>query len=223
LHSSLFVFLNQREGYEAHANFFTEKVYMSTMENLCPWMLRYYALSVIIGSKRKSATKELLNEIQSLAHLYSDPITQFVEAIYDRFDFDEAQKLLKLSQEIIKNDFFMQIHADRFIQEARMLICEVYCSINRRVDLNKLTEKLELTQEQAEKWMVDMVQKSTSSAVQDATIDSSSKQVIIAPPSGAGQQHVLERTRDLTVRSGMLTANIDSLLSEQAFYIKHRL
>ena len=166
--------------------------------------------------------KDLLLEIQSLSHEYSDPITQFVEALFDRFDFDEAQRKLKESQEIIRNDFFMQIHADKFMQEARLLICEVYCTINVRVDLSSLAEKLELTEEEAEKWMVDMVQKSTVNATLDACIDSSGKQVLMSPPSRIGQQEVVERTRDLTVRSAMLASNIESLLQEQSFYLKNR-
>merc|ERR1711871_188791 len=222
LHWSLFVFLNQRDGHDAHSDFLSDKYYLQTLENLCPWMLRYYALSVIVGSKRKDRMMELLTEIQSLKHVYSDPITEFIEALFDRFDFDLAQQKLKESQVIVRNDFFMQIHADKFIQEARLIICEVYCTINRRVDLSSLAQKLELTEEEAEKWMVDMVQKSTMNATLNACIDSSGKQVIMSPPSKVGQQDVVERTRDLTVRSSMLTSNIDSLLTEQGFYLRNR-
>jgi len=222
LHWSLFVFLNQRDGYDAHSDFFSDKSYMQTLENLCPWMLRYYALSVIIGSKRKNQIRDLLMEIQSLKHVYSDPITEFVEALFDRFDFDLAQRKLKESQEIVKHDFFVHIHADKFMQEARLVICEVYCTVNRQVDLSSLAQKLELTEEEAEKWMVDMVQKSTVNATLNACIDSAGRQVIMSPPTKVGQQDVVERTRDLTVRSSMLTSNIDSLLGEQGFYLRNR-
>ena len=222
LHWSLFVFIGQRDGFDQHGDFCAEKNYLQTLENLCPWMLRYYALSCIIGSKKKNTMRDLLLEIQHLKHVYSDPITQFIEALYQEFDFELAQIKLKESQEIIKNDFFMQIHADRFMQEARMIICDVYCTINRRVDLSTLSQKLEMTEDEAEKFMVDMVQKSSSPSLNNAKIDSSSKQVIMASPNKGGQQDVVDRTRDLTVRSGMLSSNIDNLLKEQGFYLQHR-
>jgi translation initiation factor 3 subunit E len=222
LHWSLFVFSNQRDGHDSHYEFFSEKIYIQTIENLCPWMLRYYSLSIIIGNKKKTMMKELLNEIQSLSHLYSDPITEFVEALYDRYDFNEALVKLKESHEILKHDFFMQIHADKFMHEAKLLICEVYCSINRRVDLKTLSEKIELTEEQTEKWMVEMIQKSSLNSNLQAHIDSSEKQVIISPPIKLGQQIVVEKTRDLTSRSSILQANIENLLQEQSFYLKNR-
>ena len=222
MHWGLFVFMNQRDGYDLHADFFHEKSYLQTLENLCPWMLRYFAFTVIIGQRRKTMMKDLLAEIQSMSYLYSDPITQFIECIYDRFDFDEAQQKLKECQSIIKNDFFMQIHADKFMHHARLLICEVYCTINRRVDLSQLADKLELTAEEAERWMVDMVRNATVAATLDARIDSSGKQVIMSAPSRTAHQQVVERTRDMTVRSAMLTANIENLLQEQSFYIKER-
>ena len=222
LHWSLFVFMNQRDGFDSCGDFFAEKIYLQTLENLCPWMLRYYALSCIIGSKKKNTMRDLLLEIQHLKHVYSDPITQFIEALYQDFDFELAQLKLKESKEIIQNDFFMQIHTDRFMQEARMVICDVYCVINRRVDLSSLSQKLEMTEDETEKFMVDMVQKSSSPSLNNAKIDSSSKQVIMSSPNKGGQQDVMDRTRDLTVRSGMLSSNIDNLLKEQGFYLQHR-
>ena len=58
------------------------------------------------------------------------------------------------------------------------MICEMYCTINRRVDLHMLAEKLQMTEEEAEKWMVEMVRNSSAgSNTADAKIDSSAKQV----------------------------------------------
>ena len=67
---------------------------------------------------------------------------------------------------------------DKFMHEARVMICEMYCTINRRVDLHMLAEKLQMTEEEAEKWMVEMVRNSAAgSNTADAKIDSSAKQV----------------------------------------------
>jgi translation initiation factor 3 subunit E len=224
LHWALFVYINQDDGINALVDFITEKAYLQTMENLCPWLLRYYTAFVILSpNRRKTMLRDLLNEIQSMNYQYSDPITEFLSSLYNQFDFDEAQQKLKECQELVKADFFLQIYADQFVHEARVMICEMYCAINRRVDLQMLAEKLQLTEEEAERWMVDMVRGSTSgSTTLDAKIDSSAKQVIMATPSRTAHQLVVDRTRDLTVRSVVLSTNLVQLASEQAVFIKNR-
>jgi translation initiation factor 3 subunit E len=88
------------------------------------------------------------------------------------------------------------------------------------VDLNMLAEKLQLTEEEAEKWMVDIVRGATSGPTASAKIDSSTKQVLMAAPSRAAYKQVTEKTRELTTRSAILAANLDNLVKEQRVYLK---
>jgi translation initiation factor 3 subunit E len=222
LHWGLFVHFNQRDGTDAHADFFAEPVYLQTLENLCPWMLRYFTVAVIISHRRKTTLKDVLSEIKQMKYLYSDPITEFVESLYSEFDFDEAQRRLKTCQAIIENDFFLQIHAAKFMQQARLLICEVYCTIYRNVDLGVLADKLELSEDEAEKWTVDMVRNASVASTLDARIDSSGKQVKMSASVKPVYQDIVEATRDLTMRAGTLSSSLDTLLGEQGLYIKAR-
>eukprot|EP01041_Mallomonas_annulata_P006390 gene6390-12928_t len=222
MHWGLFVYMNHKDGTDALVDFYAEKVYLQTLENLCPWLLRYFTVAVILSHRRRNLLQDVLKEIQSMNYQYSDPITEFLECLYDKFDFDEAQSRLKDCQVVMKNDFFLQSYADKFTHEARLLICEIYCTINRRVDLTMLAEKLELSEEEAEKWMVDMVRSATAGASVDAKIDSSGKQVIMSMPMRSAHQQVVDRTRDLTVRSGLLCSNLETTLLDQAFYVKNR-
>mmetsp|Transcript_16771 Transcript_16771/g.25199 ORF Transcript_16771/g.25199 Transcript_16771/m.25199 type:complete len:475 (+) Transcript_16771:67-1491(+) len=237
MHWALFVFLNQRDGTDALYEFFSEKIYLQTIENLCPWLLRYYTCAAILSSRRRVVMRDVLNEILATSYLHSDPMTQFVESLYDRFDFEEAQQRLTECLSIIKNDFFLQLYEDRFLHEARLLVCEVYCGINRRVDMVTLAEKLQLSEEEAEKWMVEMVRGASAANSQEgsssgashalasagvsfnARIDSSGKQVLMAPPPKMAHQKVADKTRDLTVRAGILNSNLESLMNEQGEYI----
>eukprot|EP01042_Synura_sphagnicola_P000173 gene173-174_t len=154
--------------------------------------------------------------------MYSDPITSFVVNLYENFDFEAAQKSLKDCHKVLSNDFFLQSSANKFVYEARLLLCEVYCTINRKVDIAVLAEKLELTEEEAERWMVDMVRGATSGVALDARIDSSGKQVLMSVSTRSAHQLVLDHTRDLTARSAALATNLDSIVQEQAFYVKLR-
>lgn len=226
LHWALFVYLNRGpEGVDALVDLFTDRAYLQTLENLCPWLLRYLSAAVILSpSKRHTKLRDLLSEISAMSYQYSDPITQFLGSLFDEFDFDTAQAKLKECQELVRNDFFLQIHGDKFMHEARMLICEMYCAINRKLDLQMLAEKLQLTDEEAERWMVDMVRGNSTSYGPnlDAKIDSSGKQVIISAPARSAFKEVVESSRDLNTRSGILSSNLENLVKEQAGYIKSR-
>ena len=68
-----------------------------------------------------------------------------------QFDFDEAQRKLEQCEVLVKNDFFLLIHAEQFMHEARMLICEMYCTVHSKVDLSMLAEKLKLSDEETER------------------------------------------------------------------------
>jgi len=161
--------------------------------------------------------------LDALSYQYSDPMTQFLDSLFDQFDFDAAQLKLKECQQLVKNDFFLQKFADKFMHEARMLICEMYCTINRKVDLVMLAEKLQLSDEKAERWMVDIVRSSTTGPAADAKIDSAGKQVLMAAPERSAYKQVIESTRGLTTRSGFLGNNLENLVKDQAVYLKQSL
>lgn len=232
MHWGLLVFLNQRNGADALFDFFSEKSHLQAIENQCPWLLRYYAAAAIMSSKRRVIIRDALAEIQSMSYLHSDPMTQLIESLYDRFDFAEAQSLLVQCTAMIQVDFFLQTFADKFLHEARIVICEVYCGINRRVDIVTLAEVLQLSEEEAEKWMVEMIRgaavatasgetvNASSTPAINARIDSDGKQVIMAPPVKSIHQSVVEKTRDLPARSGILTTHLESLVKEQGNYMR---
>eukprot|EP00605_Chrysophyceae_sp_TOSAG23-4_P000296 GSChrysophyteH1.ASY1.ANO1.341.1 assembled CDS len=225
LHWALFVHTNRADGVDNLADLFSERPFQTTMENLCPWLLRYYTAAVILSpSRRATMLKDVLREIREFSYLYSDPITQFLESLYKEFDFDGAQTKLAECQALIKQDFFLKNFLDPFTREARVLICEMYCTISKRVDLTMLATKLQLTEEEAEKWMVNMVRSSATvkGSPLDAKIDSSGKQVLMSVNNMSPQQVVQEKTRDLTHRTGVLSATLELVTKEQRAYLDVR-
>lgn len=225
LHWALFVHTNNTDGVDHLADLFFERPYTSTMENLCPWLLRYYTAAVILSpSRRRTMLKEILREISDLSYLYSDPITQFLESLYKEFDFDVAQQKLEECLNLIKQDFFLKNFVDKFLHEARILICEMYCTISKNVDINMLATKLQLTEEEAEKWMVNMIRFSAAgNGIQlDAKINGSSKQVLMEINSKSSHQIVVDKTRDLTNRTAILSANIENTVKDCAIYLHNR-
>jgi translation initiation factor 3 subunit E len=220
LHWALFVYINIRDGADLLADLFYEKVFLQTIENLCPWLLRYYVAFVILSSsRRRTMIKDVLNEVLQISYLYSDPLTQFLDALLNQFDFEEAQRKLAECQLVMKNDFFLQIFATEFEREARLLICETYCSIHHRVSLETLSTQLKVDVDTAEKWFVDMVM---NAPTMDARVDCEAKEAIMVPQSRSTHEIVVEKSRDVAARSTTLANNLLNLLNEQAPLIKSR-
>jgi translation initiation factor 3 subunit E len=123
---------------------FFSPAYINTIQTNCPWILRYLAAAVITGRNRAGGrnsnqyqrqVKDLVRIVRQEGYEYSDPVTDFIKALYIDFDFEEAQKKLSETEEILKNDFFLLATADVFVDSARHLISESYCKIHQRIDI----------------------------------------------------------------------------------------
>eukprot|EP00978_Attheya_sp_CCMP212_P029018 scaffold101703_cov48-Attheya_sp.AAC.2 len=96
------------------------------------------------------------------------------------------------------------------MEEARVFVFENYCRIHHKIDLSALGEKLAMDQDQAERWIVDLIR----NALLDAKIDSEERCVVMGADSQSVYEQVMERTRDLNVRSGTLAINLANMLNE---------
>jgi translation initiation factor 3 subunit E len=144
---SLFPFFNFEPAREALTDLFFSPPYINTIQTSCPWILRYLAAAVITNRNRpggksnfiygnyQKQLKDLVRIVRQEQYEYNDPVTSFIKALYVDFDFEESQKRLLESEEILKNDFFLVAAADTFTDAARHLISESYCKIHQRIDI----------------------------------------------------------------------------------------
>lgn len=116
--------------------------YINTIQTNCPWILRYLAAAIITARNRtrnsnqyQRQLKDLIRIVRQEGYEYNDPMTDFIKALYIDFDFEEAQKKLSETEEILNNDFFLLSSADAFVDSARHLISESYCKIHQRIDI----------------------------------------------------------------------------------------
>lgn len=152
--------------------------------------------------------KDLVKVIQQESYKYKDPITEFVECLYVNFDFDGAQQKLRECEEVLVNDFFLVACLDDFIENARLLIFETFCRIHECISINMLAEKLNMTEEDAERWIVNLIR----NARLDAKIDSKLGHVVMGAQAVSPYQQVIEKTKGLAFRSQMLAMNIEKKL-----------
>lgn len=145
IHWSLFPFFNFDPAREALTELFFSQTYINTIQVACPWILRYLAAAVITNRNRplgknsqgqyQKQLKDLVRIVRQEGYEYSDPVTDFVRALYVDFDFEEAQKKLVEADEILRSDFFLVATSESFKDAARHLISESYCKIHSRIDI----------------------------------------------------------------------------------------
>ncbi|XP_062506787.1 eukaryotic translation initiation factor 3 subunit E-like [Corticium candelabrum] len=210
IHWSLFVFFNlaPAKGRESLIELFLySQPYLNAIQTMCPHVLRYLTTAVVVHAtgRKRTLVKDLVKVIQRESYAYQDPITEFVECLYVNFDFDGAQQKLRECEEVLLNDFFLVACHDDFIENARLMIFETFCQIHRCIRISMLAEKLNMTPEEAEKWIVNMIRNSPL----DAKIDSKLGHVVMNSPVQSVYQQVIEKTKGLVFRSQLLSNNID--------------
>ena len=146
VHWALFPFFNYEPARETLTELYMSPPYISSIQTVCPWILRYLAAAIITNRTRgRNATqpsfnyqkqlKDLIRIIKQETYEYEDPVTEFVKALYVDFDFEEAQKKLLEAEQALRIDFFLSSSADAFVESARYLISESYCKIHQRIDI----------------------------------------------------------------------------------------
>lgn len=142
IHWSLFPFFNYDAARETLTELFFSPAYINTIQTLCPWILRYLTAAVITNRQRsrnsnayQKQLKDLIRIVKQEGYEYSDPLTDFVRALYVDFDFEEARNKLELAEEILRRDFFLDSLSETFLSSARLLISEAYCKIHARIDI----------------------------------------------------------------------------------------
>lgn len=204
IHWSLFLFISKDFNKESIIDLFFSPSYISTIQASCPWIIRYLAAAVIsLNTKGRNISsfqrrlKDLVRVVGQELYEYQDPVTDFIRALYIDFDFAEAQNKLSEAEAVLSNDFFLNGITSDFLESARHLVSELYCRIHQRIDVAQLSARLNLTPEQGEKWIANLIKDTKM----DAKIDESNGTVIMNHPVTSVYQQVIEKTKGLTFRA----------------------
>jgi translation initiation factor 3 subunit E len=92
------------------------------------------------------------------------------------------------------NDFFLVSCRNEFMENARLLIFETYCRIHQTIDISTLAQKLDMDQDAAERWIVNLIR----NAHLDAKIDSAANHVIMGTQNPGMYASSLSRMRLVT-------------------------
>lgn len=211
VHYALFPFFNYEPGRDKLTEMYFSPAFISTIQTVCPWILRYLAAAVITNRNRLSNSHNYQKQLKDLARVvkqevyeYQDPVTEFVKALYIDFDFEGAQKKLSEAENVLQVDFFLGSSTDAFVEAARHLISESYCKIHQRIDIKDLSTRLGLSESEGEKWIVNLIRDTKV----DAKIDYKAGTVVMNHPSQSVYQSVIEKTKGAFFRTQVLSAAV---------------
>jgi len=199
LHWSLFVFFDSEEGLDEMTDLMMQDAYMQVLQTAAPHLLRYFSVAVLLNTTPRK--RQLLERLEQLLaqeqNYYSDPVTEFINAVTVRFDFDAASDRLAECETVIRGDFFLQRWLDDFMEMARLLVFKTYCLIHKNIEIKTLSMRLRMDEQQAERW----IGRSIRAHRLDARIDSSNNTIVMGDVNESVYKIVLEKTRTLTVKT----------------------
>jgi translation initiation factor 3 subunit E len=221
LHWAMFVFANHPNGRDTLVELFMaeggragmgDKINnLNVMILTCPWLLRYL-VAVLLLQRRKHGSHFHLKTILRLltpadVAALKDPIIDFIYCLLVSFDFEGSQKKLADCASVIATDYFLSsmMTQEEFLAAARRFVFEVYCRVHQKIDLRQLAAQLQLDEQDAEKWIVDLIR----SAQIDARLDVKTSSLNMIQPDTSLYQQVTDNTRDLITRTRILVENIE--------------
>lgn len=191
-----------------------ENPYKNAIETLCPWLLRYLAVIIVTSKqvdKKQQRLKKLIELIDQESYQYRDPITDFLLGLNKKYDFEAAQKSLAEAKDVLRSDYFLHTYVDQFIESGRILIFEMFCRIHKKIKVSTIAEKLNMTQEDAELWIVELIR----NAQLHAKIDGESGTIIMGCDPDVPYQQILNKTRQLQMSTSMLIKNLERKMQSQ--------
>lgn len=235
LHWALFIFFNHPQGREQLVEMFLSPVYLNTIQTTCWWLLRYIVAALLLSRRTtrvylvqqpapatlmasassanvnklspQAAIKDITNIIDSESYRLAgtDPIVDFLSKLFVDFDFEAAQEQLTLAEQVAAKDFFLADFKDELVEACRVVISEAYCRIHSKVDIADLVKRLNLSKEDGEKWIVNLVRDTRA----DAKIDFKEGMVFMNPTHPPIYQTIIEKTRGFTFRTSAMGTAID--------------
>ena len=114
----------------------------------CQYLLRYLISSLVLSGNFESLKDIVLPVVLQEKSKYSDIYTNFIEALYDRFDFNEALSLAKQMGKAASEDLLLKNYAAELQSQAVILVYQVKSRIYRTVNLKELAEESDIKNEE---------------------------------------------------------------------------
>ncbi|VWU48465.1 eukaryotic translation initiation factor 3 subunit E, putative [Hepatocystis sp. ex Piliocolobus tephrosceles] len=179
---------------------FMDEKNITVLTIICPHIIRYYCVYAIFYRNRKEHFDLILNTLNILKYKYSDSFTMLLISIFIEYDFNMAQKCIANIGTICSKDVFLYKLKPYIEEQCRFIIFETYCRIHTSINIDMIADKVNLSKEDAEKWIVNLIR----NAKLDAKIDSEKNCIQISTTMPNLYQKIIDKTQNLTMRSNFI-------------------
>ncbi|CRH00384.1 eukaryotic translation initiation factor 3, subunit 6, putative [Plasmodium relictum] len=194
-------------------DWFIDEKNLSILNLICPHIIRYYCVYAIFNRNRKDHFELILNTLNFLKSKYTDAFTSLLISIFIDYDFNMAQKCISEIGSLCDRDVFLFKLKPYIEEQSRFIIFETYCRIHKSINIDMIANKVNLSRDDAEKWIVNLIR----NAKLDAKIDSEKNCIEISTTPPNLYQQVIDKTQNLIMRSNFLVQLLNRSSSDEHF------
>lgn len=121
------------------------QAFLNLLQIKCQYLLRYLIASLLLSKNFEALQNVVLPMVLSEKAKYSDCFTQFVEALYEDFDFKKATELAHQIGKESQNDLLLKNYAGEIQAQAALIVYQIKSQIHRTIDLTNLVKDTGLT------------------------------------------------------------------------------
>lgn len=114
--------------------------HLNILQIKCQYLIRYLVSSLLLSGNSEALSDTVLSVAQSEKSKYTDSFTQFVEALYERFDFPAALALAKEIGKAAADDLLLKGYAAELQAQATLLVYQVKAKLYKSLDLKEVVK-----------------------------------------------------------------------------------
>jgi hypothetical protein len=157
--------------------------------------------SLILSGNFEQIADILPSIVQQEKSTYSDVYTQFVEALYESFDFPLALKLAKDLGRAASEDLLLKNHAQEIQAQATVLVFQVKSKLYKQVNLKELAVESGISNEEEVRTRIEESMKREGLAVE---YEETTKTLRVIGHSKDQKAKIFNKTTDLVKRTNTL-------------------
>lgn len=206
LHWSIFVLFSAEAVLsDQTVELFSQSEYVNAVQNSSFYLMRYFAVAVILNRRRKSLMKELVRHINvDFVAGVKDPILDLIHSLFVDYDLTEINSKLNACIEAVKEDPFLLTHCNDIYENLRIVIFEIICKIYSSISVKDLMNLLAFENREAgEKWVLE-----TLKAFKIEGKFEGDEMILFVNPTNISSQ-LLERSKQLASKATYLLSRIE--------------
>ena len=199
LHWSLFMFFSNIEKTKSFIDLTQESSYEITMEVLCRHLLRYLLAALLLNHK-KDTLRVVSEFVKKTGHKYADNFTEFIQILTQTFAFDQLPGVLEKLKQDCDKDYFLHPYADTVINEAKILIVNVYAKVYSAINVEYMSKVSCLSPENA----IGSAQTAIKENGMYCTISEDKKLIVVTPQETNLNKRIADKGKELEERTKKL-------------------